>query len=114
MTYESRMYLRLASPWVLSGVLTTLASWVTTVLADLPVSLGAPTSPLVDAPLIVATAGAAITAGLVLRYFYRLWQWQHGKSDECLVCGCLLGPKHQARWNVGRRCLGCRKFVQTQ
>lgn len=113
MSYENRMHLHMAWPWVLSGMFTILATWVATILADLPQSMGAPTSPLADAPLIVAGIGAIITSSIAAWQFYRLWQWQHGKAAECMVCGCLLGAEYQARWNIGRRCLGCRKFVQT-
>jgi len=114
MSYENRMYFRMALPWLLSGVFTILATWIATILADVPLGLGATTSPLVDAPLIVAGIGAIITSGIALWQFYRLWQWQRGNADECMVCGCLLGTEYQARWNVGRRCLGCRKFVPTR
>lgn len=40
MSYENRMYFRMAMPLLLSGLFTTLATWVTTVFADLPQSWG--------------------------------------------------------------------------
>jgi len=114
MSYENRMYLHMAWSWLLSGMFTILATWIATIVVDLPRGMGAPTSPLTDAPLIVAGIGAIITLSIAGRQFYRLWQWRHEKAEACTVCGCLLGTAYQARWNVGRRCLGCRKFVQTR
>jgi hypothetical protein len=114
MSYENRMYCRMALPWLLSGLLTLLATWITTVLADLPLSMGVPASPLAHAPLIVAGLGAIVTSGIAAWQFYRLWRWQQDQAPDCMVCGCLLGAEYQARWHVGRRCLGCRKFVQTR
>ncbi|NYE28542.1 hypothetical protein HDE78_001494 [Rhodanobacter sp. K2T2] len=114
MSYENRMYLRMALPWAMFGMFTILATWITTILADVPLSMGAAVSPLAEAPLIVAGIGALVTSCIAVWQFYRLWQWQHGKAEDCMVCGCLLGAEYQARWNVGRRCLGCRKFVQTR
>ena len=114
MSYENRMYLRMALPWVLSGVFTGVVTWAATIFTDLPRVMAASTSPLTDAPLLVAGIGALITSSIAGRQFYRLWQWQHGRAAECMVCGCLLGAEYQARWNMGRRCLGCWKFVQTR
>ena len=115
MSYENRMYLHLAWPWLLSGMFTILATWVATNLADLPLPVGTETltASLADAPMIVAGIGTIITLSIGGWQIYRLWQLQHGREAGCLVCGCLLGAEYQARWNVGRRCLGCRKFVQT-
>lgn len=114
MSYENRMYLRMAMPWALSGALTILATWAMSAWTDLPLVMGGSTSPFADAPLIVAGVGAIITAIIGARQAYRLWRWQEDKDPECFVCGCLLGAEYRARWNFGRRCLGCRKFVQTR
>jgi hypothetical protein len=114
MSYENRMYLRMALPWAIFGMFTILATWITTMLADVPLSLGAATSPLSDAPSMVAGIGAVITSSIGGWQLNRLWRWQHGKANDCMVCGCLMGSEYQAQWNVGRRCLGCRKFVPTR
>jgi hypothetical protein len=114
MSYENRMYFRMALPWVLSGLLTALATWFATTCVDWPLILGAIGSTLTDAPLIVAGIGAIITSSIAVWQFYRLWQWQRGNADECMVCGCLMGAEYQAKWNVGCRCMGCRKFFQTR
>lgn len=114
MSYETRMYLRMARPWMLAGLITFLVTWAASALADLPLAMGASFLPIADLPLVIACTGGAVTAGLAIRYVYRLWQWQQGNGDQCMVCGCLLGSEYRARWNWGRRCLGCWKFVQTQ
>jgi len=114
MTYENRMYARLGLPIVLAGVLGGLATWVASLIADLPLGLGASTSPLVDAPLVVAGLATAITAGIVAWQGWRLRQWQLHQGPECLACGCLLGEERQRRWSVCRKCLGCGRFVKAE
>jgi hypothetical protein len=74
MSYENRMYFRMALPWMLSGFLTLLATWFTTMLADLPLITGAHISAMADAPLTVAGIGAIATSGIAAWQFYRLWQ----------------------------------------
>lgn len=114
MTYETRMHLKLAAPCLASAGLTSLAVWVATTLADLPLRLGAPTSPLADAPLVIAGVGTLITAGVVAWQGVRVARWQAGKAPECLACGCLLGEPRHRRWSVCRQCLGCGKFTSVE
>jgi hypothetical protein len=112
MTYENRMYARLGMPCLLTGMLGGLATWVTTTIADLPLRLGAPTSALADAPLVVAGLATAVTAGVVAWQAWRIRRWQLGQAPECLACGCLLGEERQRRWSTCRQCLGCGRFAQ--
>ena len=111
MTYETRMHLRLAAPCALSAGLTGLAVWIATTLADLPLRLGAPTSPLVDVPLVIGGLGTLITTGVVAWQVMRLARLEAGTAPQCLSCGCLLGEPRQRRWSVCRQCLGCGKFA---
>lgn len=111
MSYEDQMYLRLGAPCLLAGLLGGLATWVATGVADLPLRLGATTSPLADAPIVVAGIATAVTLGIAAWQGWRVRQWQQGLAPECLACGCLLGEERQRRWSVCRQCLGCRKFV---
>ncbi len=98
----------------MSGMFVILATWIAMALADTPLSLGPRTFPLEDAPLIVAGVVAIITSGIGGWQLYRLWKWQTGNEEDCMVCGCLLCAEYQASWTLGRRCLGCRKFVPTR
>jgi hypothetical protein len=114
MSYENRMYFRMALPWLVSGFLTLLAVWITTVVADLPLIMAAHIAALGDAPLTVAGIGTFVTTCIGAWQIYRLWRWQKDEAPECMVCGCLMGGEYQARRHMGRRCLGCRKFVPTR
>ena len=71
MTYESRMYARLAATYVLAVVLGGLATWIASTFADLPLQFGAKVSPLADAPLVVSGVTAVVTSSL---FAWQAWR----------------------------------------
>lgn len=114
MTNETMMYLRLGAPCVMAGLLGGVATWVAASVAELPLRLGAPASPLADAPLAVMGLATVVTAGVVAWQAWRVRRWLAGNAPDCPHCGCLLGEARQRRWSVCRRCLGCARFIPEQ
>lgn len=53
--------------------------------------------------------GGALSVMLFAIQGIRLWRWRLGKTDDCFVCGCLLGREREGRWGLYRKCLGCGK-----
>lgn len=112
MTNETLMYIRLGVPCLTVGLLGGVATWVAAAVADLPLRLGAPTSPLADAPLVVMGLATVITASLVAWQGWRIRQWMNGEGPTCPHCGCLMDEAKKRRWSVCHKCLGCGQYTR--
>lgn len=108
-SYENKMYLRLALPGLAAAGVTCLLIWLTSTLAGIAVTRGGP--PLLpDVSGYVALAGVAVCLVAFGIQMFRLWRWTRGEAEACFVCGCLLGPLRQRRYTRCRQCLGCEKY----
>jgi hypothetical protein len=108
MSFERRMYLRLATPCLLVVLATILFAWVTSTLSTIPAVLGA-SAMWPDLPFYVCFTGALVFAVMSGIQFLRLWQREQGKAEVCLVCSCLLGAERRGRFGPYRKCLGCER-----
>jgi hypothetical protein len=108
MSYVDWMYFRMLV-WCLAplAAFSPLAYIAATFLA-LPATLGGQPSQS-DLPLLIGMAGACLSLVMLTVQGIRLWRWRAGKTDDCFVCGCLLGREQSGRWGPYRRCLGCGK-----
>jgi hypothetical protein len=108
MSFETKMYLRLATPCALALLVTMLFTWVASTLSAIPVGLGAPAL-WPDLPMYVFLVGAFAFLLISGIQIFRLWQRDQGKANVCMVCLCLLGSEKDGRFGPYRKCLGCEK-----
>jgi hypothetical protein len=108
MSYVDRMCFRMLV-WCLVPLVASipLAYALATLLA-LPATLGG--QPLSsDLPFLIGITIASLSLVVFGIQCIRLWRWRLGKTNDCFVCGCLLGSERDGRWGPYRRCLGCGK-----
>lgn len=108
MSYVDRMCCRMMVGCLMPIGFAILAAYVASTLLALPASLGRQAKPS-DIPLLIGLVGAGLSFLLFALQGVRLWRWRLGKTDDCFVCGCLLGHEREGRWGLYRKCLGCGK-----
>lgn len=106
LSYVNKMCLKMMAWCLWPTLFAVLAAWPLSVVLELPEKMGG-VSPFPDSSSLVVLAGAAVALVLGVYQSIRLWLWEHGKSDDCFTCGCLLGREQDGRWGPYRKCLGC-------
>lgn len=108
MSYVDRMCLRMMA-WCLVPLAASIpAAHAIDSVLELPAAIGGSANPS-DVPFFVGMMGTGISLILFAIQGVRLWRWRLGKTDDCFVCGCLLGHEREGRWGPYRKCLGCGK-----
>lgn len=108
MSYVDRMCFRMMAPCLMPLVVSIPVAYIVATLLGLSAALGGPASQS-DVSFLVSIAGGALSVMLFATQGIRLWRWRLGKTDDCFVCGCLLGREREGRWGLYRKCLGCGK-----
>lgn len=108
MSYADRMCVRMLA-WCLVPVVASIPiSVIASTILTIPAMMGGQAAPS-DVPFLIAMAGACFGMVIFAIQGILLWRWRLGKTDDCWICGCLLGREQDGRWGPYRRCLGCGK-----
>lgn len=108
MSYIDRMCFRMMLRCLVPLVVSIPVAYIVDSLLGLPAAFGGPGNQS-DVPFFVGMTGAGLSLMLFAIQGVRLWRWRLGKTDDCFVCGCLLGQERGGRWGPYRKCLGCGK-----
>lgn len=108
MTYETKMFIRLALPSIAVLGLGLVTAACADMLSNAPVAFGG--TPLVSGIGNLVALGSGALALVVYGIgMLRYWRWTRDEGDICFVCGCLLGREREGRFGPYRKCLGCGK-----